>query len=62
MEHVLEFNVRPMREIWQIMQLAKKKKELREKRKTISPDEAYAYIEMDELLEKLSEKLFENKE
>ncbi len=59
---VFEFNIRPMREIWQIMQLVEKKKRLREKIKLLTADQKQNYIEIDGLLEKLQEILFEKKE
>lgn len=62
MEKELEFGLRPMREVWQLMQLAAKKKQLREKIKSTMTNEVYIYIEMDKLLENLEEILFQSKE
>ena len=62
MEKAFEFRWRPMREIWQIMQLVKKKKLLREKMQTLQLDEMKDYIAMDGLLEELEKIMFENKE
>lgn len=57
-----EFDIRPMREVWQLMQLIDKKKQLREKIKLMTSEEKQLYIELDELLETLQKILFENKE
>ena len=51
-----------MREVWQLMQLVEKKKRMREKMKTLKPEEMHDYIEMDELLETLQKILFQGKE
>lgn len=61
-EEAFEFHLRPMREIWKLMELIEKKELLRKKIKTLQTDEMQAYIEMDELLDVLQDILFENKE
>lgn len=62
MEKVFAFNLRPMREIWQLMQLEKKKKQLRDRINTATPDELHIYIKIDSLLKSLEGTLFQNKE
>ena len=57
-----QFHLRPMKEVWQLMQLIEKKEKLREKMKVLMPDEIQDYIEMDELLEVLQGILFQSKE
>lgn len=61
-DEVFEFSLRPMKEVWQLMQLVEKKKQLREKIKLLTPEEKQLYIEMDVFLERLQEILFEKKE
>lgn len=57
-----QFQMRPMREMWQLMQLFEKKKKLRERMKTIQdPEKMREYIKIDEMLEKLEQYLFEKK-
>ena len=51
-----------MREIYKAMMLISKKKQLREKMKSISGEELKEYLEADELLEHLQRLLFEGKE
>ena len=41
--------------VWQLMQLVEKKKQMREKMKTLKSEEMHDYIEMDELLKTLHE-------
>lgn len=62
MEEAFAFKLRPMREIWQLMQLDEKKRQLREKINKSTPNEMYMYIEMDGLLNNLQKILFQNKE
>lgn len=62
MEQVFEFQLRPIKEIWQIMQLIEKKRLLREKIQSLQNNEMQAYIAMDELLEGLEKIMFEKKE
>lgn len=61
-EEAFQFHLRPMREVWQLMQLVEKKKKLREKIKTLKSEDMQDYIEMDELLENIQKQLFEEKE
>lgn len=61
-EEAFEFHLRPIREVWKVMQLIEKKKLLREKIKTFGAKEIQEYIEMDALLETLQEMLFDKKE
>lgn len=61
-EEAFQFHLRPMKEVWQLMQLIEKKEMLREKMKVLMPDEIQDYIEMDELLEVLQGILFQSKE
>ncbi len=61
-EEAFEFHIRPMREVWQLMQLAEKKKQLREKTASLTSEEKTKYIQADEMLEKLQIFLFEKKE
>ena len=61
-EEAFQFHLRPMREVWQLMQLNVQKKRLREKMKSLDEVEMQAYIEMDELLETLQKILFQEKE
>jgi len=61
-EEAFQFHLRPMREVWQLMQLVEKKKQMREKMKTLKPEEMQDYIEMDQLLETLQKILFQGKE
>lgn len=61
-EEAFQFHLRPMKEVWQLMQLIEKKEKLREKMKVLMPDEIQDYIEMDELLEVLQGILFQSKE
>lgn len=61
-EEAFQFQMRPMREIWQLMQLVEKKRLLREKMKTLKPDEMQDYIEMDQQLDILQDILFQSKE
>jgi len=60
-EKGFEFDIRPMKEIWQAMQLIEKKELLREKKK-LSSDERKEYILFDEQLEALQKYLFNAKE
>ena len=53
MEEALEFSLRPLKEVWQCMQLMEKKRLLREKMQTLSADEMQDYIKMDRLLDEL---------
>lgn len=62
MEEALEFSLRPLKEIWQCMQLVEKKRLLKEKMQTLSADEMQDYIKMDALLEELEKNMFERKE
>ena len=50
MEEAFAFNLRPMREIWQLMQLDEKKKMLRAKINESTSEEKHINIEMDGLL------------
>lgn len=59
---VFKFSMRPMREVWQLMNLVEKKMKLRDKIKTHKGSNLQEYIEMDEMLEKLEETLFIKKE
>ena len=62
MEEAFAFSLRPMREVWQLMQLDERKKQLRVKINESTPEERYIYIEMDGLINNLQEILFQNKE
>lgn len=62
MEEAFAFKLRPMREIWQLMQLDEKKKQIRAKINESTPEERYIYIEMDGLLNNLQETVFQSKE
>lgn len=61
-EEVFKFNLRPIREVWQLMKLIEKKKQLREKIKANMEKNIQEYLEMDEMLDVLEDILFENKE
>lgn len=61
-EEVFQFHLRPIKEVWQLMQIVEKKKILREKIDGLSQKEVQDYIEMDKLLEKLQSLLFKVKE
>ena len=62
-KEAFQFQMRPMREMWQLMQLFEKKKKLRERMKTIQdPEKMREYIKIDEMLEKLEQYLFEKNE
>ena len=43
-EEAFQFHLRPMKEVWQLMQLIEKKEKLREKMKVLMPDEIQDYI------------------
>lgn len=62
MEEALEFSLRPLKEVWQCMQLMEKKRLLREKMQTLSADEMQDYIKMDRLLDELEKNMFESRE
>lgn len=62
MEEVFEFRLRPLKEMWQMMQLIEKKRLLREKMQTMPESEMRTYILMDELLENLEKIMFQRKE
>ena len=62
-KEAFQFQMRPMREMWQLMQLCEKKKRLRERMRTIrDPEKMQEYIKLDEMLEKLEQYLFEKNE
>ena len=54
--------MRPLKEVWQCMQLMEKKRLLREKMQTLSADEMQDYIKMDRLLDELEKNMFESRE
>ena len=58
----LEFDKRPMREIYKAMKLVEKKQQLYYKMQSLSKDELGEYIEFDNLLEELQKVLFATKE
>ena len=58
----VQFKLRPMKEVWQLMMLVEKKEELRKKMRSLASDEKDAYIEIDKMVEMLQELLFQNKE
>ena len=58
----LEFDKRPMREVYKAMLLIEKKHQLRDKMQCVSNDELHEYIEVDKLLEQLLLTLFAKKE
>lgn len=58
----LEFDKRPIREIYKAMLLIEKKQQLRKKMQSLSVDELQEYIEADKLLEQLQLTLFAKKE
>lgn len=58
----LEFDKRPMREIYKAMLLIEKKQQLRKKMQSVSADELQEYIAADQLLEQLQGILFAQKE
>ena len=62
MEKVFAFDLRPMHEVWQMMQLYEKKRQLREKIENSGQDLKDIYIKADLLMEELGKILFENKE
>ena len=57
-----EFDKRPMREVFQAMRLLEKKHQLRVKMQNVSADELEKYLEIDRLLERLQQILFDQKE
>lgn len=59
---VFKFNERPIREVWQLMELIVKKKRLREKIKIEGGHNIKEYIEIDESLDELAAILFDKKE
>lgn len=62
MEEALEFSLRPLKEIWQCMQLLEKKRLLKEKMQELSTEEMQDYIKMDISLDELEKNMFESRE
>ncbi|WP_207665309.1 hypothetical protein [Clostridium sp. AM33-3] len=54
--------MRPLKEIWQCMQLLEKKRLLKEKMQEFSTEEMQDYIKMDALLDELEKNMFESRE
>lgn len=61
-EQGLEFSKRPIKEVYQAMQLIEKKHHLEDKIKTLSKDESKKYIDISIDLERLQQMLFDYKE